>query len=201
MNNNYLKDLFIHKFYVNQNLREKKNKHQSAVLWFTGLSGSGKSTIASFLEKKLYEKGISTYLLDGDNIRSGLCNDLSFSKKDRIENMRRVTEVVKLMIDAGLIVLVSLISPYKKDRLRIKNILQKKNFFEIFINTPLEICQKRDPKNLYKNAILGNIQNFTGISSLYEPPDYPDISINGSDDLNSIVNKIIKILIKNNIIN
>jgi len=155
-----------------------KIKHQKpTILWFTGLSGSGKSTIANAVEERLYERGIHTYLLDGDNIRSGLNSDLGFGDSDRVENIRRIAEVSKLFLDAGLIVLTAFISPHKSQRDRVRSMVEEGEFIEIFIDTPIEICAKRDPKGLYKRAKRGEIKNFTGIDSIYEAPKNPEIRI------------------------
>ncbi|WP_343152511.1 adenylyl-sulfate kinase [Buchnera aphidicola] len=188
------KNIIWHKHIINREKREFFNKHKSIVLWFTGLSGSGKSTIAGNLENILYKKGIRTYLLDGDNVRLGLCKDLSFTSIDRKENVRRVAEVAKLMIDAGIVVLCALITPYKKDRFLIRNIIGEKNYVEIFIDTSLEICRSRDPKGLYKQNILKKIDNFTGFDSVYEIPTCPDIHINGENSLKFILKKIFRII-------
>jgi len=196
---NSIKNVIWHKHLVNRILRENNHQHKSGVLWFTGLSGSGKSTIAGYLEKKLYKKKISTYLLDGDNIRYGLCSDLNFTKNDRKENIRRVGEIVKIMIDAGLLVLTAFISPCQNDRNMIRNLIGDKDFLEIFVDTPIEICKKRDPKGLYKKTMLGLIPNFTGINAIYDIPQKPDIYINGMDSLKDITNSIIKELERRNI--
>lgn len=153
------------------------NKHRPCVLWFTGLSGSGKSTIANELDWLLYSQGIHTYLLDGDNIRHGLNKDLTFSDSDRIENIRRISEVSNLFYDAGLMVLSAFISPFRQDRQNVKTTLPEGGFIEIFIDTPLEICEQRDPKGLYQKARAGEIKQFTGIDSDYECPISPDIHI------------------------
>ncbi len=149
------------------------------VLWFTGLSGCGKSTVASLLEKRLHEMGKHTYVLDGDNVRHGLCKDLGFTKADRVENMRRVTEVAKLMVDAGLIVLVTFISPFREERAKARASFENDEFVEIFVDTPLEICEARDVKGLYAKARAGLIKNFTGIDSPYEPPVNPEVRLDG----------------------
>lgn len=158
--------------------REQMNEHRSLLIWFTGLSGSGKSTIANLLEKRLNQFEIHTYSLDGDNLRSGLNKDLSFSKKDRDENMRRVAEVAKLFVDAGIVVIAAFISPYRKAREEIRRIVGFQDYVEVFVNTPLEICEQRDVKGLYKKARTGEIKNFTGISAPYETPTNPSIEIN-----------------------
>ncbi len=151
------------------------------VLWFTGLSGSGKSTLAGLVERKLHRMGRKTYLLDGDNVRHGLCADLGFTQADRIENMRRIVEVTKLMVDAGLIVLVSFISPFRSEREKARRAFEDGEFVEVHVATPLEVCERRDPKGLYARARAGEIPNFTGISSPYEPPESPEIRISGTE--------------------
>jgi len=154
---------------------------QPAVLWFTGLSGAGKSTIANLVEKKLVALGRHTFLLDGDNVRHGLNRDLGFSETDRIENIRRVGEVAKLMTDAGLIVLAAFISPFRADREMVRAMLPDGEFIEVFVDTPLADAEKRDAKGLYAKARAGEIKNFTGIDSPYEPPENPEIRINTSE--------------------
>ncbi|MFT4684249.1 MAG: adenylylsulfate kinase [Dokdonia sp.] len=171
------KHIIPHSYQVSIKDRRKLNEHNSMLLWFTGLSGSGKSTIANVVEKLLLQEGIKTYILDGDNVRKGINNDLSFSPQDRTENIRRIAEVANLMIDAGLVTLAAFVSPYKKDRENIKNIVKDINFVEIFINTSVEECERRDVKGLYKKARLGEIKNMTGISAPYEAPENPDIEI------------------------
>ncbi|NOW14574.1 adenylylsulfate kinase [Clostridium acetobutylicum] len=151
-------------------------KQKGAVLWFTGLSGSGKSTVASALEKKLYEMGYLTYLLDGDNLRYGLNSDLGFKSEDRTENIRRVSEVAKLFADAGIITITTFISPFIEDRNNARKLLGK-DFVEVYIDCPIEVCEKRDPKGIYKKARNGEIKNFTGIDSPYEKPEKPEITV------------------------
>ncbi|PPI86429.1 adenylyl-sulfate kinase [Candidatus Pantoea edessiphila] len=189
-----------HHHMITRQLREIKNKHRGVVLWFTGLSGSGKSTIANFLEKELYQMNINTYLLDGDNLRHGLCSDLGFSDLDRIENIRRIGEVTKLMIDAGLLVLTAFISPYRNERRIVRNLFNRDQFIEIFVNTPLKICESRDPKGLYKKARAGKLINFTGIDSQYEIPEQPEIKLNGQQPVGLLVIELIKLLNDRNII-
>ena len=157
--------------------RRQLNGHNSQVFWFTGLSGSGKSTIANALEKALHEYGIRTYILDGDNLRHGLNSDLGFTNADRVENIRRVGEVAKLMVDAGIVVLTAFISPFEAERSMVRELFEDDEFFEIFVDTPLEVAELRDPKGLYKKARLGEIPNFTGIGSVYEPPINPELHI------------------------
>lgn len=193
-----MKDNIIpHTYQVSAQDRKKANKHNALLLWFTGLSGSGKSTIANLVEQKLYQEGIKTYTLDGDNIRKGINNDLTFSPEDRTENIRRIAEVANLMIDAGLVVLAAFVSPYKKDRKNIRRIVKDVNFVEIYINTSLDECERRDAKGLYKRARAGQIKNMTGISAPYEAPENPDIEIKTEDiSVNDAVDKILNFLIK-----
>ena len=165
---------------ITKELREKMNGHKGQVLWLTGLSGSGKSTIANALEKELYAEGKKTYVLDGDNIRHGLNKDLGFNDNDRVENIRRVAEVAKLMCDAGLIVITAFISPFRNERDMARSLFQSGEFKEIFISTPLKIAEQRDPKGLYKKARKGEIPNFTGINSPYEKPLHPELSLDTS---------------------
>jgi len=176
-----IEDIFKQNFQVNRSSRSKKLNQTPKLIWFTGLSGSGKSTILDALEKMLFEKGFSTYSLDGDNIRFGLCKGLGFSLEDRTENIRRIAEVANLMLDAGLIVLASFISPLKSQRDLVREIVGEENFVEVYMSTPLEECEKRDVKGLYKKARDGEIENFTGISSKYELPEKPDIIIDTTD--------------------
>jgi len=155
--------------------RETLNGHKGCILWFTGLSGSGKSTLANAVEHRLHERGIRTYVLDGDNVRKGLNKDLGFSDADRTENIRRIGEVSNLMMDAGLIVLTAFISPFRTDRQIVRDLVPEGDFIEILCSAPLEICESRDPKGLYKKARAGQIPEFTGISSPYESPEHPEI--------------------------
>ena len=186
-------NIIPHTYQVSIKDRRKQNKHNSFLIWFTGLSGSGKSTIANALELELYKQGIKTYTLDGDNIRKGLNNDLTFSPEHRTENIRRIAETANLMIDAGLVVLAAFVSPYKKDRENIKSIVKDVNFVEVYINTSIEECERRDVKGLYKKARAGEIKNMTGISAPYEAPEYPDIEIKTENEsIESSVHKIIE---------
>lgn len=171
------KNIITHNYQVNREDRRLKNQHNSFLIWFTGLSGSGKSTIANLVEQQLFEQGVKTYTLDGDNIRKGINNDLTFSPEDRTENIRRIAEIANLMVDAGLVVLAAFVSPYKKDRENVKNIVKNSNFVEVFINTSVEECERRDVKGLYKKARAGEIKNMTGISAPYEAPENADIEI------------------------
>lgn len=175
--NKMKENIIPHDYQISIEDRHKLNKHNSFLLWFTGLSGSGKSSIANVVEQKLYQQGVKTYILDGDNIRKGINKDLGFSPQDRTENIRRVAEVAHLMVDAGLVVLAAFVSPYKKDRENIRSIVKDVNFVEIYINTSLAECERRDVKGLYKKARVGEIQNMTGISAPYEAPESPAIEI------------------------
>ena len=166
-----------HQHDVDKARRAQAKKQKPCVLWLTGLSGSGKSTIANLLEKKLAEHGKHTYLLDGDNVRHGLCGDLTFSDKDRVENIRRIGEVSKLFVDAGIIVLTAFISPFKTERDFCRHLLADDEFIEIFVDTPIEECEKRDPKGLYQKARQGDIKDFTGIDSPYEAPENAEITL------------------------
>ena len=185
----------------NQNITKDKREtllnQKPCILWFTGLSGSGKSTVANAVEKELFLRGIKTYLLDGDNVRHGLNKDLGFSEIDRIENIRRIGEVSKLFVDSGLIVLTAFISPFKSDRQIAKSLVNYDEFIEVFVNTPLKVCESRDTKGLYEKARNGDIKNFTGIDSPYEFPIEPQIEILTDElDIQKCCNKIIDYLIK-----
>ncbi|MDA8591353.1 adenylyl-sulfate kinase [Flavobacteriaceae bacterium] len=186
-------NIISHLYKVSKKDRFEANNHNSFLIWFTGLSGSGKSTIANIVEQELWKKGIKTYTLDGDNVRKGLNKDLSFSPLDRAENIRRIAEVSNLMIDAGIVVLAAFVSPYKKDRENIKNIVKDTNFVEVYVNTSIQECERRDVKGLYKKARAGEIKNFTGISAPYEVPVHPDVEVNTEDlSIDESVKKIIK---------
>jgi len=190
-------NIIPHHFNVLKEERSSIKKHLPFLLWFTGLSGSGKSTIANAVEVELYKKGIHTYLLDGDNIRKGLNNNLSFSPEDRTENIRRIAEVSNLMIDAGLVVLAAFVSPYKKDREMIKNTVKSVNFVEIFINTSVEECERRDTKGLYAKARKGLIKDFTGVNAPYEAPENPDVLIETENtSVKEAVNEVMKYIEK-----
>ncbi|UFJ43263.1 adenylyl-sulfate kinase [Brevibacillus humidisoli] len=170
-------DICWHDSKVNKEDRRTLNGHKSCVLWFTGLSGSGKSTLATELEKELYQRRIRTYVLDGDNLRYGLNRDLGFSREERTENIRRIGELSKLFVDAGLITLCAIISPFRGDRDQVRCLFEPGEFIEIYVKCPLSECERRDPKGLYQKARAGQIQNFTGISAPYEVPDQPDMII------------------------
>lgn len=165
---------------VSREDREKLHGHRGAVVWFTGLSASGKSTIAHHLEKQLHKMGSSTYVFDGDNVRHGLCCDLGFSSADRTENIRRIGEMVKLFVDAGIIAITAFISPYREDRRKIRDLVGPGRFFEIHVDCPLEVCAARDKKGIYAKAEAGLIKNFTGISAPYEEPRKPELRIDSS---------------------
>ena len=170
-------NLHFHKHRVARELKEKRNQHKSRVLWFTGLSGSGKSTVANATEKILHDMGLHTYILDGDNVRIGLNKDLGFSPEDRTENIRRITEVAKLFADSGSIVLTAFISPYREDRDKAREIISNEDFIEIFVSADLSVCEARDPKGLYKKARAGEIKGFTGIDAPYEAPLNPELIV------------------------
>ena len=191
-----------HESQIDKNQRAKQKYQKPCIIWFTGLSGSGKSTLANALEVKLYELGCHTYLLDGDNVRHGLNNDLGFAEKDRVENIRRVGEVAKLFIESGTIVLTAFISPFIEDRDSVRALVEDDEFIEVFVDTPLEVCEQRDPKGLYKKAREGEIANFTGISSPYEKPIKPELHIiNDKIEIEDNVDMIIEYLKKNGYIN
>lgn len=184
-------------FKVNKKLRNELHGHNSFVIWFTGLSGSGKSTLANLLEETLFKKKIHTYVLDGDNVRRGLNRDLGFSRGERQENLRRIAEVANFFVNAGVVVIASFISPLEKDRALVRKIIGEENFIEIFVNTSIEECERRDAKGLYKKARSGEIKNFTGISAPYEAPKHPDVEIRPEDhSLESALNKIVLIVDK-----
>ena len=188
-------NLTWHDTKITKEQRSKLKNQKPCVLWLTGLSGSGKSTLANALEQRLFTMGYHTYLLDGDNVRHGLNKDLGFDENSRIENIRRIGEVCKLFVDSGLIVLCAFISPFCKERQIIRELLDKGEYIEIFVDTPIEICEKRDPKGLYKKARNGEIKNFTGIDSPYEAPKNPEIHIK-SENLEENIETILKYLLQ-----
>ncbi len=191
-----------HQHAVDKAARAANKNQKPAVLWFTGLSGSGKSTVAGALEHELHKAGYHTYLLDGDNVRFGLCGDLGFSDDDRKENIRRVGEVAKLMVDAGIIVLTAFISPHRQERQQVRNLLPEAEFIEIHVDADLSICEQRDPKGLYKKARAGEIKNFTGIDSVYEAPISPEIYLNnGTNPLSISVQQVMEFLSEHGYIN
>jgi len=176
-------NIVYHNATVTRTRRNQLNKHKSAVIWFTGLSGSGKSTLAHAVEEELYNLGCRTFVLDGDNVRQGLSSNLSFSDDDRKENIRRIGEVAKLMMESGAIAMTAFISPFKKDRDLVRQLLPQGDFIEIFCKASLEICESRDVKGLYKRARAGEIKNYTGIDSPYEAPDNPELVIDTESEL------------------
>ncbi len=184
-----------HNAIVTRARREELNKHKSVILWFTGLSGAGKSTLAHAVEEKLYQLQCRTYVLDGDNVRHGLCGDLGFTDTDRQENIRRIGEIAKLMLEAGVISLTAFISPFEKERQLARKLVPHGDFLEIYCYCELDICEQRDVKGLYKKARSGEIKHFTGISSPYEVPKKPEIKINtGQDSLEDCVAQVINLL-------
>lgn len=183
-----------HSHAVTRTQRESSHGHQGLVIWFTGLSGSGKSTIAGLLEQALHQLGVRTYLLDGDNVRHGLCSDLGFSDQDRRENIRRVGEVAKLMVDAGLVVLTAFISPHRAEREMVRHMLDEGRFIEVFVDTPLAICEARDPKGLYKKARSGQLRNFTGIDAMYEVPERPEVHLDGKQLVTNLTEQLLDVL-------
>jgi len=190
-----------HQAAVTREKREIANGHKSALLWFTGLSGSGKSTLAHAVEERLYEMGVKTFVIDGDNVRHGLCGDLSFSDQDRVENIRRVGEVAKLFVESGMITLTAFISPFRSDRARVRSLLHEGDFIEVYCNTPLEVCESRDVKGLYAKARAGDIPTFTGISSPYEAPENAEVVANtGTESLQACVDHVIACLYQSGII-
>ncbi len=183
-----------HKMNVSREDREELLKQKGVVLWFTGLSGSGKSTVASSLEKRLHDMGKLTYTLDGDNVRHGLNSDLGFSDEDRVENIRRIGEISKLFVDAGVITIATFVSPFREDRQKVRDLLGK-DFVEIYIDCPIEVCEKRDPKGIYKKARAGEIKHFTGIDSPYESPISPEIVVSTHlNTLDECVDKLVDYL-------
>lgn len=195
------KEIVWHEHSLDKLTRSNQKRQKPCILWFTGLSASGKSTTANAVEKKLYELGHHTYLLDGDNVRHGLNKDLGFSDSDRVENIRRIGEMAKLFADAGLIVLSAFISPFRADRQMVRDLVEEGEFIEIHMSTPLSVCEERDPKGLYKKARSGEIRNFTGIDSIYEIPDKPEITLDTADcDADASAEKVIAYLKQNHII-
>ena len=188
-------NIIYHAASVTRERRNQLNNHKSVVIWFTGLSGSGKSTLAHAVEEILFSKGCRAYVLDGDNVRHGLTSNLDFSNEDRKENIRRIGEVTKLMMEAGLIILTAFISPFREDRIAVRNLISDGDFIEIYCKASLETCEARDLKGLYKRARLGEIKNYTGINSPYEIPDNPELIIDiDKESLEESVSKIVSFL-------
>ena len=195
-------NVIYHQATVTRQRRSDLNGHRSVVLWFTGLSGSGKSTLAHALEEKLFQRGCRTFVLDGDNVRHGLNSNLDFSETGRTENIRRISEVSKLMLESGLIVMTAFISPFNKDRNEARKLISNEDFIEIYCKATLETCEARDVKGLYKKARAGEIKNYTGIDSPYEVPENPDLIIDTNNEtLENSVFKILNFLEKNSLIN
>lgn len=188
--------IFWHDFELNKDMLAQQKQQKPFVLWFAGLSGSGKSTLANMVGKMLYAQGKHIFQLDGDNLRHGLNKDLGFTESDRVENLRRASSVAKLMTDAGLIVLATFIAPYQKDRDFVRSLFGEQEFFEIFVDTPLEVCEKRDPKELYKKARAGKIANFTGISAPFETPQKPDLHLDGIKPVDVLCQDVLEFLVQ-----
>lgn len=189
-----------HNATVTRERREQRNAHKGAVIWFTGFSGSGKSTLAHSAEERIFQLGCHAYVFDGDNVRHGLCSDLGFSADDRSENIRRIAEMCKLFVDAGVIALTAFISPLHRDRQRVRDLLGD-DFIEVYCRCPIEVCEQRDVKGLYKKARAGEIKDFTGISAPYEAPEHPDLIVDtDQESLEQGVEKVVKLLIDRGII-
>jgi adenylylsulfate kinase len=187
--------------YVTREDREKLHRHKGAVIWFTGLSASGKSTIAHLVEKELHLRRCSTYVLDGDNVRHGLCFDLTFCPEDRAENIRRIGEMVKLFVDAGIIVLTAFISPYREDRRRVRSLFSDGQFLEVYVDCPSEVCATRDQKGIYEKAQKGIIKEFTGITAPYEIPENPDLIIQSyNEDATVAARRVIDLIERSQIL-
>lgn len=194
-------DIVWHQHQIDKLKRSIQKRQKPCILWFTGLSASGKSTTANAVESKLFDLGHHTYLLDGDNVRHGLNKDLGFSDSDRVENIRRIGELTKLFADSGLIILSAFISPFRADRQMVRDLVEDGEFIEIHMSTPLSVCEQRDPKGLYKKARQGEIKNFTGIDSSYEAPESPEITLNTAEcDIEACADKVIAYLKQNHII-
>ena len=195
-------DVVWHHATVTRERRQDQNNHKSVILWFTGLSGAGKSTLAHCVEESLHQRGCRTFVLDGDNIRHGLCGDLGFSIEDRTENIRRIAEVAKLMMEAGGITLTAFISPFRSERKKARKIFPHGEFLEIYCKCSLEVCEQRDVKGLYKKAREGVIKDFTGISSPYEEPINPELVVNTADaSLEDCAKQVLDLLVTRGVIN
>lgn len=194
------KNVIWHRATITRSHREKQNGHKSVIIWFTGLSSSGKSTLAHAVEEKLFGLGCRSIVLDGDNVRHGLCSDLSFDQKSREENIRRVGEVAKLFIEAGMMTMTAFISPFRADRERVRGLVPHGEFLEIHCDCPLEVCEQRDPKGFYKRAKSGEIKEFTGISSPYEPPLSPELKLDTTLGVEECIEKILDLMVSRKII-
>ena len=195
-------DLIWHHATVTRELRNQQNGHKSIVLWFTGLSGSGKSTLAHSVEEKLFQLGCRAFVLDGDNVRHGLCSDLGFSNADRKENIRRIGETAKLMLDSGTIAITAFISPFIEDRIAVRNLMPLGDLIEIYCKASLETCEARDIKGFYKRARKGEIKNYTGINSPYEQPKNPELTLDTDLlSINESIEKVLKLLVERGVIN
>lgn len=190
--NNKSSDTVWHHATVTRARREQLNGHKSVIVWFTGLSGAGKSTLAHAVEEKLHQMSCRTFVFDGDNVRHGLCGDLDFSEEDRRENIRRIGEMAKLFVEAGVVALTAFISPFRADRLKVRNLTVPGDFIEVYCRCPIEVCEQRDVKGMYRRARAGEIRDFTGISSPYEEPENPELAIDtGSMPLELCVDQVI----------
>ncbi len=188
-------DIIWHETLVNQQDRNRMNKHKSGVIWFTGYPASGKSTIAHHVEKELFDRGVRCYVLDGDNVRHGINSNLGFSREDRRENLRRIAELAKLFVDAGLVVLTAFVSPYREDRAFVQQTVGPENFFEVHVKCSIETCEKRDPKGQYKKAKAGTLKEYTGVSSPYEAPEDPELVLDTEElDVEGSVKKVLELL-------
>lgn len=196
-----MNDIVWHHATVTRARREMKNGHRGAIIWFTGLSGSGKSTLAHAVEEILHQQGSRTFVLDGDNVRHGLCSDLGFSNKDREENIRRIGETAKLFMEAGVIVLTAFISPFRADRERVRGMVEHGDFIEIYCDAPIETCESRDVKGMYRKARAGLIAEFTGITSPYEKPENPELTVStGKAELKECVHQVMIVLTQRGVI-
>lgn len=190
--NNKSSDTVWHHATVTRARREQLNGHKSVIVWFTGLSGAGKSTLAHAVEERLHQMSCRTFVFDGDNVRHGLCGDLDFSEEDRRENIRRIGEMSKLFVEAGVVALTAFISPFRADRLKVRNLTAPGDFIEVYCRCPIEVCEQRDVKGMYRRARAGEIRDFTGISSPYEEPENPELAIDtGSMPLDQCVDQVI----------
>jgi adenylylsulfate kinase len=202
MSNAVNNNIVWHPAVVTREQRERLNNHRSICLWFEGLSGSGKSTLAVAVEKRLHESRRRTFILDGDNMRYGLCSDLGFSREDRAENIRRIGEVARLFVEAGIITLTAIISPFRAEREQVRSLFSRKDFIEIYCNAPLSVCEKRDVKSMYKRALAGEIDDFTGISSPYEEPKHPELVLDtANSSIDECVDDVVHYLVDEGVVN